>query len=269
MEIGKALKEERINLGMSKYQFSKGIVDRKFYGKVENDEGTLSSKKLILLLQKNNIDFYQFSRKLQSNEKLSAENLDREMRDAFNNKNLDKCKKTCQKILNLKDEKILKLRAIVATYYLEGKINCLEDDIKKEIVGEIYKSDNITHDTSIIQLFSNVMPILSEEQLNVLILDFLRKFENVNVKNDIDRKRIAVLLNNYLVTCYEQQIDNDIVDKSMNYLMRMQDVHLLIYKEVGKFYFELIKGNKDKALEIKKNLIKWNYNEIAKNLILK
>lgn len=45
MKIGEALKEERIKLGMSKYQFSKGIVDRKFYGKVENEDGNLSSKK--------------------------------------------------------------------------------------------------------------------------------------------------------------------------------------------------------------------------------
>ncbi|MPW14145.1 hypothetical protein [Lactobacillus helveticus] len=60
MKIGEALKEERINLGMSKYQFSKGIVDRKFYGKVEKEEGTISSKKLLLLLQKNDINFQEF-----------------------------------------------------------------------------------------------------------------------------------------------------------------------------------------------------------------
>ena len=57
-----------------------------------------------------------------------------------------------------------------------------------------------------------------------------------------------------------------VVDKSMDYLMKMQDVHLLIYKEVGKFYFELIKGNKDQARKIKEELITWNYKKLAENL---
>lgn len=266
MKIGEALKEERIKLGMSKYQFSKGIVDRKFYGKVENEDGNLSSKKLLLLLQKNNIDFGNFFKKLQSKEKLTVESLDKRMREAFNKRDLKECQKICQRILKLKDEKVLKLRAIVATYYLEDKLHCLTSSFREEIVGEIYRSKNITQNTSIIQLFSNVMPILSEEQLNILILDFLRKFEKLDEKTEIDKKRIAVLLNNYLVTCYEKGMKSTVVDKSMDYLMKMQDVHLLIYKEVGKFYFELIKGNKDQARKIKEELITWNYKKLAENL---
>ena len=43
MTIGEALKEERENLGLSRYRFSKGVVDRKFYGKVEENNGVLSS----------------------------------------------------------------------------------------------------------------------------------------------------------------------------------------------------------------------------------
>ncbi|MPW14144.1 hypothetical protein [Lactobacillus helveticus] len=166
----------------------------------------------------------------------------------------------------MKDEKILKLRAIVATYYLEDKLDYLKDSIKKEIVSEIYNSKNITKNTPIIQLFSNVMPILSNDQLNILILEFLRRYENSNKKTEMDRKRIAVLLNNYLVTCYEKGIDGDVVDKTISCLMNMQDVHLLIYKEVGKFYFELIKGNKTNALKIKQELKNWNYTNLTEKL---
>lgn len=266
MTIGEALEKERISLKMSKYQFSKGIVDRKFYSKVENNQGVLSSKKLLLLLQKNNIDFQQFFSMLKSKETLKVENLDKEMRDAFIKKDIGKCNIVCQKILCLKGEKILKLRAIVATYYLNGKINHLSANLKKEIVKEIYKSKNITKDVSTIQLFSNVMPILTSDQLNMLVLDFLRKIKNMNVKNEIDRKRIAVLLNNYLAACYDKGIDNEVVDQSMNFLMEMQDVHLLIYKEVGRFFFELIKGNKNAAQQIKDNLISWNYKKLADTL---
>lgn len=46
----------------------------------------------------------------------------------------------------------------------------------------------------------------------------------------------------------------------------MKDVHLLVYKEVGKFYFELIKGNGNEAKEIKHNLADWGYQKLANTL---
>lgn len=266
MTIGEALKEERENLGLSRYKFSKGVVDRKFYGKVEENNGVLSSEKLIQLLQKNNIDFAQFFEKVKSNENLDAEKLDRAMRAAFEKRDINECKQVCQSIMKLKGERILKLRTIVAIAYLDKNLDALDENIRKEIVEEIYKSNNITQNVSIIRLFANTMPILSEDQLNVLVSEFLRKAKKSKPKSEIEGRRIAVLLNNYLAACWERKINTNLVDDSMEYLMQMKDVHLLIYKEVGKFYFELIKGNRNKAKKIKHNLADWGYQKLADTL---
>lgn len=266
MTIGEALKEEREDLGLSRYKFSKGVVDRKFYGKVEENNGVLSSEKLIQLLQKNNIDFAQFFEKVKSNENLDAERLDKAMRAAFEKRDINECKKVYQGIIKLKGERILKLRAIVAIAYLDKKLDALDENIRKEIVYEIYKSDNITRNVSIIRLFTNTMPILSNEQLNILVSEFLRKAKKSKPNSEIEGRRIAVLLNNYLVSCYERKINIDLVDDSMEYLMQMKDVHLLVYKEVGKFYFELIKGNRNEAKKIRHNLADWGYQKLADTL---
>ena len=261
MTIGEALKEERENLGLSRYKFSKGVVDRKFYGKVEENNGVLSSEKLIQLLQKNNIDFAQFFEKVKSNENLDAEKL-----EAFEKRDINECKQVCQSIMKLKGERILKLRTIVAIAYLDKNLDALEENIRKEIVEEIYKSNNITQNVSIIRLFANTMPILSNEQLNVLVSEFLRKAKKSKPKSEIEGRRIAVLLNNYLAACWERKINSNLVDDSMEYLMQMKDVHLLVYKEVGKFYFELIKGNGNEAKKIKHNLADWGYQKLANTL---
>lgn len=266
MTIGEALKEERENLGLSRYRFSKGVVDRKFYGKVEENNGVLSSEKLIQLLQKNNIDFAQFFEKVKSNENLDAERLDKAMRAAFEKRDINECKKVYQSIIKLKGERILKLRAIVAIAYLDKKLDDLDENIRKEIVEKIYKSDNITRNVSIIRLFANTMPILSDDQLNVLVAEFLRKAKKSKPKSEIEGRRIAVLLNNYLAACWERKINTNLVDDSMEYLMEMKDVHLLVYKEVGKFYFELIKGNRNEAKKIKHNLADWGYQKLADTL---
>lgn len=266
MTIGEALKEERENLGLSRYKFSKGVVDRKFYGKVEENNGVLSSEKLIQLLQKNNIDFAQFFEKVKSNENLDAERLDKAMRVAFEKRDINECKQVCQSIMKLKGERILKLRTIVAIAYLDKNLDALDENIRKEIVEEIYKSNNITQNVSIIRLFANTMPILSNEQLNVLVSEFLRKAKKSKPKSEIEGRRIAVLLNNYLAACWERKINSNLVDDSMEYLMQMKDVHLLVYKEVGKFYFELIKGNGNEAKKIKHNLADWGYQKLANTL---
>lgn len=270
MTIGEALKEEREKLNMSKSSFSKGIVDRKFYGKVENNEGTLSSKKLVELLFLHQIDINDFFEKVRSEYSnqpfVKKEDLEQEMRQAFNCKDTAKSGKIRDRILQLQGDNILKLRAIVACAYLEGRIKTLDSKIKDQIFEELDKHENLSGDISAIRLFSNVMPVLTKEQLNILMRCFLRKVTLKEKMTDLEKKRVAIVINNYLCDCYERQNKSDLVDESEEVLINLNDLDILIYKQVGTFYFELIKENTREAKAIATFLEKMGYINVAQNL---
>ncbi|RVU71149.1 MULTISPECIES: helix-turn-helix domain-containing protein [Lactobacillus] len=266
MTIGEALKEEREKLGLSRYQFSKGIVDRKFYGKVEKNEGTLSSEKLIQFIFKYQLNLDNFFNKLKSQAMSDASLLSQMMQEAFNDKDVGRCHKIKDKILTLKGEQLLKLRAIVAVAYLENKLDQLDKGIKKEIFDKLYQKENFSMDLSAVRLFSNTMPALTTEQLHYLILPFLRNIKSKKYITELNEERIAIIFNNYLAICCERQIDDFTVDDVMEYLLKIEDIHLLVYKEIGIFFTSLIRHDYQKAKEIKHDLTKWNYTKLAKSL---
>ncbi|WP_281681357.1 XRE family transcriptional regulator [Lactobacillus gallinarum] len=269
MTIGEALKEEREKRGISKYKFSKGIIDRKFYGEVEDKNKNIGSEALVRLLFKHEIDIVNFFSKLEttyapSNFKV-LKNINRKMDIALKESNLSVAKECSDEILKIEGQSILWLRSQVAIASMEGKINSLPKMVIKKIDQELGKYENISTNFEAIRLFANTMMVMDINRVDYFMKIILSKV-NKRKLTTIEEERIARLCDNFINLCKEKKYNSDNIEKSFNYLMSLKDIHFLIYKMVGKFNYAVLSENYEKANLIKRELKKLGYEEIAESL---
>lgn len=60
MNIGTQLKKTRLYLGLTKEQFSAGIVTEAYYSRVENNKNHLKMKDLLEILERSQVSLYDF-----------------------------------------------------------------------------------------------------------------------------------------------------------------------------------------------------------------
>lgn len=265
MKISEALKEEREKNNISIRKFTAGIIDPTFYSRVEKEDRHIGADPLFRLLVKNNIDINDFFEKIKdeyvSKQKLEKIEIEKNLKDTFNSHDLDLFSVYKDKVLEVDGEEILKLRVIVADTYLKG-----EKKVDPNVVAKIYKKldqiENLSESIEAIRLFANTMPIFSDEQLNYLMKQILTKVTKQKLNTKM-QERIAILCSNYLHSCYERKIDNEIVVDAYKYLMNLKDIHLVIYKLAGEYDKNLINGNTTEAKKIKNNLVRLGYKDIV------
>lgn len=272
MTIGEALKEERIKRGLSIRKMVGDIIDPSSYNKVEKGMRNIGSDALVRLLFLHNIDINEFFSKLEDSYApaftVREKYLDQQMRVAFNQRDLKKAEEVCRKIQELKGKPVLKLRAIVAIAYIKNNVENLSEQTKKAIFDQLDKNDDLSNNIEAIKLFANTMPVFTNEQLNYLMHIYISKIIKRNDVSISDQKRFAIASVNYLRACYERKIPlNDSMLEIENYIMEIDDSSFLVYKGVVKLSLAAIKGDKERAEQIKRELIDVGY-EIARKWII-
>lgn len=265
MKISEALKEEREKNNISIRKFVAGVIDPTFYSRVEREDRHIGADPLFKLLAKNNIDINDFFEKIKdeyiSKEKLEKIDIEQNLKDAFNSHDLDSFSIYKDKVLKMDGEEILKLRVTVADTYLQG-----EKKVDPSVVAKIYKEldkiENLSKSVEAIRLFANTMPIFTDEQLNYLMQQVLKKVARQKLDSKM-QERIAILCSNYLHSCYERKINVGTVDTAYKYLMNLRDIHLIVYKLAGKYDKYLIEGNIIEAKKVKHNLVELGYKDIV------
>lgn len=269
MTIGEALKEERNKLGMSKYQFSKGIIDRKFYGEVEDKGKNIGSEALAKLLFKHGIDISAFFSKLESdyapNSFETRKSINKKIDQAVKHNDLETIKECSDRILKMEGKSVLWLRSKVIIAHIEGNIDKLPEEIINSIYSELDKHENISTDFEAIRLFSNAMLAMDIERVNYFIKIILEKVKKQKLTS-LEEERIARLCNNFINLCKENNFKASNVEMCLDYLNKLEDIHFLIYKMVGKFDYEILNGHVKAAIVIKKELLEFGYADISQNL---
>lgn len=262
MTIGEALKQERQKLGMSKYEFSKGIIDRKFYGKVEDEGRNLGSKALAKLLFQHHINIDNFFDKIKDNYAAEIDvltwEIDQQMAIAIKNKDLNLMKKCLRETKHVPDARALQLRIKVFIAYLENNIKAASPILQPQIEHELGKYDDISKNAEVIKLFSNSIPILKDEQVNYFMKIILTKINKRNL-SDFEKMRFAQLCNNYLKTCIDRGIRSSVIKQAMEFLNSLNDPQLLIYKMLGFRDYSYLQGRKSESKEITEVLRQFGY----------
>lgn len=275
MTIGEALKQIRLELCLTQKQMCAEIVTRSFYAKVESGKNRISADKLAEILFQHDIDinyFYQLlSETYMPKSKKIDEKLNKKMNQAFNSGKIELVEQCYQDILAKSESKILKISAMITVANLKNKLNLIDPKVKQKLFIEFSKEQNWMTTPGSLRLFTNTMPIWSQENLSFFIGRLLNKIEKDEKITELNQERYLRVLENYLVVCYQRQAQNDPVavkniQKVFKCIIKLTSpIHFFIYKIVAMYLNNLFLGRKDEAKKIKDDMKKYGYQDLVKN----
>lgn len=173
--------------------------------------------------------------------------MEEKIRIAFNSHDITAMRDYLKDVSKLNDP-ILRPRVIVGIAYLEDKIKELPHEVVDQIYAELDKNDELSSNVNAIRLFTNAMPIFSDEQLTYFMHMLLTRVKEVENKSEKYDERIAITCNNYLYSCWQTKINPSTVEEAYSFMMGLTEPHLLIYKLLGKIGKNLIDGNRNMML---------------------
>lgn len=261
MTIGEALKKERLKLGLSKYQFSKGIIDPKFYGKVEDEDRNIGSRALVKLMLIHHINISEFFDQIRdecaSQKDIELETLNKEMNLAVLEKDLEKIKTISNRYAIIAPSSVEYLRSQVFIVYLNHQ--SASSELVTKIQQVLDKHENMFQDIQAVRLFSNALPILPIEQLDCFMKIILNKISDKESLTIEEQRRISQLCNNYLKTCLDRNIFSENIEKIDLLFQKITHPEMLIYKLLEKRDYYLLKKDSTKAVELTKILNNFGY----------
>lgn len=276
MKIGEALRFERKKLCLSQQQMCEGIISRPHYAKVENGEYIISSDNLFKILLKNEVDIVEFYNLIQdtsdSKENKINKFLQQEMDNAVNTKKIKQLEILRKKILFLSNNEILKLRAIVTVAYFKGEVNELDDALKVKIKNNFDESNHWTERPELLRLFTNKLPLWSQEELEFFISRLLIKANENNLSELMLERYLRTFLN-YLAVSYDRHVygNNEIsynnhIDEVIDYIFNnTTSFHMMIYRIVAIYMNALFKNNGTQSKEIREDMKKYGYEKFIAN----
>ena len=274
MKIGKALRVERLKLGLTQQQMCEGIISRPFYAKVESGKNKINAESLFQILFKHQIEIDDFCQLIQdtyiTKNRRVINKLQERMDYAFSTKDIDSLILNCKKIMNVPGDRIIKLRTLVAIAYFRNELNEIDNGIKKKIKIEFNEGQKWTKRPESLRLFAITMPLWSQDELNFFIGRLLATVKNENI-TELMLERYLRIFENYLATCYERKIpmrkNSNHIEEIIDYITNAtsSNVHLMIYRINAIYMKSLFKNDKEKVTKIKADMIDYGYGKLTIN----
>ena len=270
MQIGEALRTERIKLGLTQNEMSSDIVSRSFYAKVEAGKNKIAADRLFRILFLHNIDISEFNDLIQktynSDENNLRNDLEEKMAEAFSNKDVDSLTEYCQKIIASTSDNILKLRALVTVAYFKGDLKSIDDATKQKLKEEFDEGNNWTVRPDLLRLFANTMPLWAQDELDFWVGRLLSSVRKTKFSS-LMLERYLRIFENYLVTCYDRKIRNNThgnhVEEIIKYIIANTDTYYLMIYRINALYMRALFTNQyQEAEEIKKDMKKYGYEKM-------
>lgn len=272
MKIGKALRVERLKLGLTQQQMCEGIISRPFYAKVESGKNKINAESLFQILFKHQIEIDDFCQLIQdtyiTKNRRVINKLQERMDYAFSTKDIDSLILNCKKIMNVPGDRIIKLRTLVAIAYFRNELNEIDNGIKKKIKIEFNEGQKWTKRLESLRLFANTMPLWSQDELNFFIGRLLATVKNENI-TELMLERYLRIFENYLATCYERKIpmrkNSNHIEEIIDYITNAtsSNVHLMIYRINAIYMKSLFKNDKEKVTKIKADMNDYGYGKLT------
>lgn len=271
MEIGDALRFERLQLGLTQKQMCGDILTRPHYAKIESCKNGITAENLFRILLAHDIDIIEFSNLIRNTYESKENNIENELKDklgeAFSSKDIENMKKYYKKLKNSSTNNVLKLRTIISIAYLENNLDKLDTKIKLKIKEEFDEGRKWTVRPDSLRLFANTMPLWSQNELDFWIGRLLKSTPKNKLSN-LMLERYLRIFENYLVTCYERNIL-----KTSGYYSHIKDVieyiikntssyNLMIYRINALYMKALFEGDMLKVKDIRNDIKKYGYERL-------
>lgn len=271
MKIGEALKEIRLNLGLSQAKMCEGIIQRPFYTLVENGKSGIGAESLILILIKHEVDvdyFYNLVKDSYTTPELLMDRLlQSKMDEAVNVKDIKTINLYKNKIIKFSTNEILKLRSQVIAAYFSNQLDEINNETKEKIYKEFDKEE-WTKNPEILRLLANTMPLWEQDALFNLMSHLLRSIRKKVGQSELMIERYIRILENFLVTCYEKDLYKKkeytiLIGGILNYIIENTSLfHFMIYRMHAYYMKALYKEDKVEAINICNLMKKYGYGDL-------
>ena len=273
--VGVELKRIRKSLGLTQAEMTLNgkIISIGQYSKVENGIHEIGVDTLLKILTAHDeINVQTFFINLEKNytkvdNEFSPEILSEKLMLAFYKNDLLEAQKLKKQIDNLKENKELKLRAVITVAVLSGTILNLDEKTKEDLSKNMFINDNWTKEKDSLRLFSNSMIIIDRNILPTLMKSVLRTYSDEERLSVEVQERISSICINYLYICFKKHILNN-VEETIAFLRKLSESPSLMFNKILGYYFEcLFNGNDSDASKIRDILAKSGCNQFLNKLI--
>lgn len=273
--VGAELKRIRKSLGLTQAEMTLNgkIISIGQYSKVENGIHEIGVDTLLKILTAHDeINVQTFFINLEKNytkvdNEFSPEILSEKLMLAFYKNDLLEAQKLKKQIDNLKENKELKLRAVITVAVLSGTILNLDEKTKEDLSKNMFINDNWTKEKDSLRLFSNSMIIIDRNILPTLMKSVLRTYSDEKRLSVEVQERISSICINYLYVCFKKHILNN-VEETIAFLKKLSESPSLMFNKILSYYFEcLFNGNDSDASKIRDILAKSECNQFLNKLI--
>lgn len=273
--VGAELKRIRKSLGLTQAEMTLNgkIISIGQYSKVENGIHEIGVDTLLKILTAHDeINVQTFFINLEKNytkvdNEFSPEILSEKLMLAFYKNDLLEAQKLKKQIDNLKENKELKLRAVITVAVLSGTILNLDEKTKEDLSKNMFINDNWTKEKDSLRLFSNSMIIIDRNILPTLMKSVLRTYSDKERLSVEVQERISSICINYLYVCFKKHILNN-VEETIAFLRKLSESPSLMFNKILGYYFEcLFNGNDSDASKIRDILAKSECNQFLNKLI--
>lgn len=273
--VGAELKRIRKSLGLTQAEMTLNgkIISIGQYSKVENGIHKIGVDTLLKILTAHDeINVQTFFINLEKNytkvdNEFSPEILSEKLMLAFYKNDLLEAQKLKKQIDNLKENKELKLRAVITVAVLSGTILNLDEKTKEDLSKNMFINDNWTKEKDSLRLFSNSMIIIDRNILPTLMKSVLRTYSDEERLSVEVQERISSICINYLYVCFKKHILNN-VEETIAFLKKLSESPSLMFNKILGYYFEcLFNGNDSDASKIRDILAKSECNQFLNKLI--
>ena len=273
--VGAELKRIRKSLGLTQAEMTLNgkIISIGQYSKVENGIHEIGVDTLLKILTAHDeINVQTFFISLEKNytkvdNEFFPEILSEKLMLAFYKNDLLEAQKLKKQIDNLKENKELKLRAVITVAVLSGTILNLDEKTKEDLSKNMFINDNWTKEKDSLRLFSNSMIIIDRNILTTLMKSVLRTYSDEERLSVEVQERISSICINYLYVCFKKHILNN-VEETIAFLKKLSESPSLMFNKILGYYFEcLFNGNDSDASKIRDILAKSECNQFLNKLI--
>lgn len=273
--VGAELKRIRKSLGLTQAEMTLNgkIISIGQYSKVENGIHEIGVDTLLKILTAHDeINVQTFFINLEKNytkvdNEFSPEILSEKLMLAFYKNDLLEAQKLKKQIGNLKENKELKLRAVITVAVLSGTILNLDEKTKEDLSKNMFINDNWTKEKDSLRLFSNSMIIIDRNILPTLMKSVLRTYSDEGRLSVEVQERISSICINYLYVCFKKHVLNN-VEETIAFLKKLSESPSLMFNKILGYYFEcLFNGNDSDASKIRDILAKSECNQFLNKLI--
>lgn len=273
--VGAELKRIRKSLGLTQAEMTLNgkIISIGQYSKVENGIHEIGVDTLLKILTAHDeINVQTFFINLEKNytkvdNEFSPEILSEKLMLAFYKNDLLEAQKLKKQIDNLKENKELKLRAVITVAVLSGTILNLDEKTKEDLSKNMFINDNWTKEKDSLRLFSNSMIIIDRNILPTLMKSVLRTYSDEGRLSVEVQERISSICINYLCVCFKKHVLNN-VEETIAFLKKLSESPSLMFNKILGYYFEcLFNGNDSDASKIRDILAKSECNQFLNKMI--